>query len=165
MRRRRYGSVTPRYTPGHPVARGPRRRGRESSAGGTEPGVAHRFIRDHRTDWRRRHGEVYRAIDTDLKRPIAIKVLPPSVSGVPDRLARFQREAEWPVVARLPARRIADVLASVVLRCGSGLGRFPVFGAIDRRATADSVDADFPLLLHYLSEQTTAEVTWAVRRA
>jgi serine/threonine protein kinase len=39
-------------------------------------------------------GEVYRATDTNLKRPVAIKVLPHLVAGDPDRLARFQREAE-----------------------------------------------------------------------
>ena len=39
-------------------------------------------------------GEVYRATDTNLRRQVAIKVLPASVSGDPDRLARFQREAE-----------------------------------------------------------------------
>jgi serine/threonine protein kinase len=39
-------------------------------------------------------GEVYRATDTNLKRPVAIKVLPDSVAGDADRLARFQREAE-----------------------------------------------------------------------
>ena len=39
-------------------------------------------------------GEVYRAIDTDLKRAVAIKVLPEQLRRDPDRLARFQREAE-----------------------------------------------------------------------
>jgi eukaryotic-like serine/threonine-protein kinase len=39
-------------------------------------------------------GEVYHAIDSNLKRAVAIKVLPASVAGDPDRLARFQREAE-----------------------------------------------------------------------
>ena len=38
-------------------------------------------------------GEVYRATDTKLKREVAIKVLPASVAGDPERLARFQREA------------------------------------------------------------------------
>jgi Tol biopolymer transport system component len=39
-------------------------------------------------------GEVYQATDTNLKRSVAIKVLPASVAGDADRLARFQREAE-----------------------------------------------------------------------
>jgi serine/threonine-protein kinase len=39
-------------------------------------------------------GEVYRAHDPKLHRDVAIKVLPESVSRNPDRLARFQREAQ-----------------------------------------------------------------------
>jgi len=39
-------------------------------------------------------GEVYRARDTRLKRDVAIKVLPEAFAQDPDRLARFQREAE-----------------------------------------------------------------------
>ena len=39
-------------------------------------------------------GEVYRARDTQLKRDVAIKVLPAAFSTDSDRLARFQREAE-----------------------------------------------------------------------
>ena len=39
-------------------------------------------------------GEVYRATDGNLKRSVAIKVLPALVAGDADRLARFQREAE-----------------------------------------------------------------------
>jgi serine/threonine protein kinase len=38
-------------------------------------------------------GEVYRARDTRLCRDVAIKVLPASVAGDVDRLARFEREA------------------------------------------------------------------------
>ena len=52
-------------------------------------------------------GEVYRATDTNLKRRVAIKVLPASVSGDPDRLARFQREAE--VLAALNHPNIAQI--------------------------------------------------------
>ncbi len=52
-------------------------------------------------------GEVYRATDTNLKRQVAIKVLPASVSGDPDRLARFQREAE--VLAALNHPHIAAI--------------------------------------------------------
>jgi serine/threonine protein kinase len=38
-------------------------------------------------------GEVYRAVDTDLKRSVAIKVLPEALTTDGERLARFQREA------------------------------------------------------------------------
>src|SRR5262245_1210932 len=39
-------------------------------------------------------GEVYRGRDTRLNRDVAIKVLPESLAADPDRLARFDREAE-----------------------------------------------------------------------
>jgi serine/threonine protein kinase len=52
-------------------------------------------------------GEVYRATDTNLKRQVAIKVLPASVAADGDRLARFQREAE--VLAALNHPNIAHI--------------------------------------------------------
>lgn len=52
-------------------------------------------------------GEVYRAVDTNLKRSVAIKVLPDSVAADADRLARFQREAE--ILASLDHRNIAQI--------------------------------------------------------
>jgi eukaryotic-like serine/threonine-protein kinase len=39
-------------------------------------------------------GEVYRARDTRLQRDVAIKVLPDSFAADPERLARFEREAQ-----------------------------------------------------------------------
>ena len=39
-------------------------------------------------------GEVYRARDIQLKRDVAIKILPDEFSREPDRVARFQREAQ-----------------------------------------------------------------------
>src|SRR5437660_3862121 len=52
-------------------------------------------------------GQVYRATDTKLKRQVAIKILPPSLSADPDRLSRFQREAE--VLASLNHPHIAGI--------------------------------------------------------
>ena len=52
-------------------------------------------------------GEVYRATDTNLKRQVAIKVLPAAVAGDAERLARFQREAE--VLAALNHPNIAQI--------------------------------------------------------
>src|SRR5664279_1692612 len=52
-------------------------------------------------------GEVYRARDTKLKREVALKVLPEVFAGDPDRMARFQREAE--VLASLNHPNIAAI--------------------------------------------------------
>ena len=52
-------------------------------------------------------GEVYRARDTRLKREVAIKVLPDAFARDPERLARFQREAE--MLATLNHPNIAAV--------------------------------------------------------
>src|SRR4029453_9040398 len=52
-------------------------------------------------------GEVYRATDTNLKRAVAIKVLPDAVAFDSERLARFQREAE--VLASLNHPNIAQI--------------------------------------------------------
>src|SRR5262245_48484352 len=52
-------------------------------------------------------GEVYRATDTRLKRDVAIKVLPETLAQDPDRVARFQREAE--LLASLNHSNIAAI--------------------------------------------------------
>src|SRR5215475_13352054 len=52
-------------------------------------------------------GEVYRAHDTKLKREVAIKILPDEFSRDPERVARFQREAE--VLASLNHPNIAAI--------------------------------------------------------
>jgi len=52
-------------------------------------------------------GEVYRARDTRLNRDVALKVLPDAFSSDPDRLARFEREAQ--VLASLNHPHIAAI--------------------------------------------------------
>src|ERR1035438_960862 len=56
-------------------------------------------------------GEVYRAKDTKLKREVAIKVLPEAFARDPERLARFEREAE--VLASLNHPNIAAIYGVV----------------------------------------------------
>ena len=52
-------------------------------------------------------GEVYHALDTNLKRAVAIKVLPEALAADAERLARLQREAE--VLASLNHPHIAQI--------------------------------------------------------
>jgi eukaryotic-like serine/threonine-protein kinase len=52
-------------------------------------------------------GKVYRATDTKLKRQVALKILPSELAANPDRIARFQREAE--VLALLNHSNIAQI--------------------------------------------------------
>src|SRR5450755_3695389 len=52
-------------------------------------------------------GEVYRAHDTKLKRDVAVKVLPDAFACDPERMARFQREAE--VLASLNHPNLAAI--------------------------------------------------------
>ena len=65
-------------------------------------------------------GEVYRARDGKLQREVALKVLPDAWANDPDRLARFQREAE--VLASLNHPHIAAIygLEDAHLPAGSG---------------------------------------------
>ena len=49
-------------------------------------------------------GEVYRARDSALKREVAIKVLPPFVSQDPERLRRFEQEAQAAAALNHPNR-------------------------------------------------------------
>jgi len=60
-------------------------------------------------------GEVYRARDTRLKRDVAIKILPEEFLREPDRVSRFNREAE--VLASLNHSNIAAIYDLQELRC------------------------------------------------
>ena len=52
-------------------------------------------------------GQVYQSTDTKLNRQVALKILPEAFTSDPDRLARFQREAQ--VLARLNHPGIAAI--------------------------------------------------------
>ena len=52
-------------------------------------------------------GQVYLATDTKLNRQVALKILPEAFATDPDRLARFQREAQ--VLASLNHPNIAAI--------------------------------------------------------
>ena len=52
-------------------------------------------------------GEVYRAQDSRLKRAVAVKILPEAIAGDPERVSRFEREAE--LLASLNHTNIAIV--------------------------------------------------------
>ena len=56
-------------------------------------------------------GDVYRARDARLQREVAIKVLPPDVTTNPERLARFEREAQ--LLASMNHPHIAQVYGLV----------------------------------------------------
>src|SRR5262250_3422042 len=78
-------------------------------------------------------GEVYRARDTKLKRDVAIKTLPDEFLHDPDRLSRFQREAE--VLASLNHPNIAAIYD---LQEADG-ARFLVLELVEGETLADRI--------------------------
>jgi eukaryotic-like serine/threonine-protein kinase len=79
-------------------------------------------------------GEVYRARDSRLSRDVALKLLPASVAGDPDRLARLSREAV--VLASLNHPHIAH-LYGVEERAGPAAAPVLVMELIDGPTLAD----------------------------
>jgi len=101
-------------------------------------------------------GEVYRARDTRLDRDVAIKMLPRQFAAVPDRLARFEREARLlaalnhPNIAAIHGIEDVDGVRVIVMELVDGdtlaqraAGRaLPVADAIAiARQIADALDA------------------------
>src|SRR5258708_11818251 len=80
-------------------------------------------------------GEVYRARDTTLKRDVALKVLPAAFLRDPERMARFQREAE--VLASLDHPNIGPIYGVVESEGARAL----VLALIDGPTLADQIAA------------------------
>jgi serine/threonine-protein kinase len=80
-------------------------------------------------------GEVYRARDSTLKRDVALKVLPATFLRDPDRMARFQREAE--VLASLDHPNIGHIHGIVDSEDSRGL----VLALIEGPTLADRIEA------------------------
>src|SRR6185503_10409989 len=101
-------------------------------------------------------GEVYRATDTKLKRDVAVKVLPSTLASDPDRMARFQREAEvlaslnHPHIAHIYGLEDADGVKALVMELVEGVtladriaqGRLPLDEALPMaRQIAEALEA------------------------
>ena len=69
-------------------------------------------------------GQVYQATDTKLNRQVALKILPEAFAANPDRLARFQREAQvlaslnHPNIAQFHGIEETDDRAPIVVQAG-----------------------------------------------
>src|SRR5438128_2049026 len=72
-------------------------------------------------------GEVYRAVDSKLRREVALKILPPKFASDPSRLARFEREAHLlaslnhPNIGAIYGLEHADGIRFLVLELVEGL--------------------------------------------
>jgi Tol biopolymer transport system component len=102
-------------------------------------------------------GEVYRAFDTQLRREVAIKILPPHLTRDPARVARFEREARalaalsHPTVAAIYGTERASGIEAIVMELVEGetlaerlarAGPRPVAEAMAiARQIADGLDA------------------------
>src|SRR5262245_53938300 len=80
-------------------------------------------------------GEVYRARDTRLNRDVALKILPDAFALDPERLARFQREAQ--ILAALNHPNIAGIYG---LDEAGGV-RFLALELVDGGTLADRIAA------------------------
>ena len=102
-------------------------------------------------------GEVYRALDTNLARNVAIKILPDLVARDPERLARFEREARTlaalnhPHIAQIYGFEKADGVPAIVLELVEGSSEtratlyvepFPPTGV---KHQISALDAHFPV--------------------
>ena len=103
-------------------------------------------------------GEVYRARDARLKRDVAIKVLPASLSQDPDRMRRFEAEAEAAGGLNHPNITavydlgsfdgspyiVTELLEGETLRAELAGGRFSTRKVIDNTACSKAMSAPTP---------------------
>jgi serine/threonine-protein kinase len=82
-------------------------------------------------------GEVYRARDARLQRDVALKVLPEHLTADPERLARFQREAQ--VLAALAHANIAHIYAIEETPAAAGGSRALVLELVEGPTLADRI--------------------------
>jgi dipeptidyl aminopeptidase/acylaminoacyl peptidase len=123
-------------------------------------------------------GEVYRATDSRLKREVAIKVLPPAFTADPERLARFEREAQTlaalnhPNIAAIYGLEEADGVRALVMELVAGedlsngidRGALPLEEALPiARQIAEALEAAHERARRFDPE--SAEVGEAVRLA
>jgi len=123
-------------------------------------------------------GEVYRATDTRLKRPVALKVLPDSLAADAHRLSRLEREAELlgslnhPHIAALYGLEETDGVRALVMefvdgstladRIGRGLIPPEEARAIARQIAQGLLAAHDAGVIHRdLSRQTSRSVRTA----
>ena len=119
-------------------------------------------------------GEVYRARDTQLKRDVALKVLPSDFAPDADRLARFDREAQ--ALAALNHPHIAQVYGVVLdapstprqgsEQTGSGQGgvRAIVMEMVEGPALAERITGGAVVRLEPSFDALPADVPARVRR-
>ena len=60
-------------------------------------------------------GQVWQATDTQLNRQVALKILPDAFADDPDRLVRFQREAQVLASLNHPVLSTFSIVASKVI--------------------------------------------------
>ena len=102
-------------------------------------------------------GQVWQATDTQLNRQVALKILPDAFAADPDRLARFQREAQvlaslnHPNIAAIYGLEEADGVRALVLELVEG----PTLA--DRIAQgAIPVDEALPIIAKQIAEALEA---------
>jgi serine/threonine protein kinase/Tol biopolymer transport system component len=107
-------------------------------------------------------GEVYRAKDTKLRRDVAVKVLPRAFARDPERLARFEREAQ--ILASLNHKNIAAIYG---LEESNGV-HFLVLELVEGETFAERIERHGPLPLEkalVLSQQVAEALEYAHKKA